>query len=234
MYKYEMHAHTHPCSGGGGDIIEHIDCLMEKGFSGMVITNHFYRGDTCIPRSLPWGKFVLPYAEDFFLGKKYAEGKDFDLLFGIEEHIAGGREILVYGITPAFLCDHPELKNADLKQYAEAVHRVGGMLFQAHPYRIREWIINPTPFAEVGILDGIEVYNGGNAYEENALAEAFAKEKGLRGIAGSDVHQSSHAGIGGICSKVRIRDNETLRKVLKSGEYTLYQDEQRRKMRKGE
>ncbi len=234
MYKYEMHAHTYPCSGGGGDITEHIDELIRKGFSGMVITNHFYRGDTRIPRGLPWGRFVLPYADDFRLGRQYAAEKDFDLLFGIEEHIAGGREILVYGITPAFLYDHPELKEAGLKQYAETVHRAGGMLFQAHPYRIREWITDPSPFAEIALLDGIEVYNGGNAYEENAFAEVFAKEQGLRVIAGSDAHQSCHTGIGGIVSNVRIKDNETLIRVLKNGEYTLYKDEESRRERKGE
>ena len=234
MYKYEMHAHTYPCSGGGGDIIEHIDELRKKGFAGMVVTNHFYRGDTRIQRGLPWAEFVLPYADDFRLGRQYAADKDFDLLFGIEEHIAGGREILVYGITPAFLCDHPALKDADLRQYAETVHQAGGMLFQAHPYRAREWITDPTPFQDVALLDGIEAYNGGNSLEENALAEAFAKAQGLRMVAGSDVHQSCHAGIGGIVSSVRIVDNETLIRVLKSGEYTLYKDEESRRQRRGE
>ena len=54
IYKYEMHVHTCPCSGGGKDIREHIDDLIAKGYSGMVVTNHFYAGDNRIDRELPW------------------------------------------------------------------------------------------------------------------------------------------------------------------------------------
>ena len=30
LYKYEMHIHTSPCSGGGSDIRDHIDTLIQK------------------------------------------------------------------------------------------------------------------------------------------------------------------------------------------------------------
>ena len=103
MYLFELHAHTLPCSGGGGEMDKHIDELIRRGFSGLVITNHFYRGDTKIDSSLPWEEFVSFYEKDFEDGKKYAKNKDFDLLFGVEEHISDGREALIYGITPAFL-----------------------------------------------------------------------------------------------------------------------------------
>ena len=33
MYKYEMHVHTCPCSGGGADIRDHVDTLIKKGYS---------------------------------------------------------------------------------------------------------------------------------------------------------------------------------------------------------
>lgn len=84
MFKYEMHIHSSPCSGGGDDIRNHIAALLEKGFSGMVITNHFIRGDTRIDRLLPWKDFVDQYRKDFETGKRIAEDCDFDLLFGIE------------------------------------------------------------------------------------------------------------------------------------------------------
>ena len=233
MYLYELHTHTLPCSGGGGEMEKHIDELIRRGFSGMVITNHFYRGDTKIDRSLTWEEFVSFYEKDFEDGKKYAKNKDFDLLFGVEEHISDGREALIYGITPAFLKENPSLKTVNLQEYASLVHSVGGVIYQAHPYRVRGYITKPQPFDEIAILDGIEVYNGGNDGEENDKAEAFAALRGLPMIAGSDAHDSRHCGIGGICSNVRIRDNETLVKVLKTGAYTLWKDEERRKERRG-
>ena len=39
IYKYEMHLHTCPCSGGGADIRDHINALIEKGHT-IVIVEH--------------------------------------------------------------------------------------------------------------------------------------------------------------------------------------------------
>ena len=80
MFQYDMHVHTCPCSGGGSDIREHIDALIEKGFAGMVVTNHFYYGDNRIDRELPWDRFVDAYRQDYLYGLSYARERDFDLL----------------------------------------------------------------------------------------------------------------------------------------------------------
>lgn len=225
-YKYEMHLHTCPCSGGGDDVEKHIDTLMEKGFSGMVITNHFFRGDTRIDRGLPWEAFVAEYEKDFERAKAYAKDKDFDVLFGIEEHISDGNEVLVYGIMPAFLAAHPELKTASLCEYAELVHGAGGLVYQSHPFRERWYIAHPLPFDDVEILDGVEGYNAANEPQQNEQALAFASEKGLRVIAGSDAHAYTTSGRAGIRSSVRIRDNETLVRVLSEEKYRVYKGEE--------
>ena len=170
MYRYEMHIHTFPCSGGGDEIENHIRTLIAKGYSGMVITNHFIFGDTRIDRSLPWDEFVEAYREDYIRGKRLADELDFDLLFGIEEHIGSGREILIYGITPEMLIQNPQLRYAGVREYADAVHKVGGMVFQAHPYRDRYYITEPGPLDELETLDGIEVFNASNKPEENEKA----------------------------------------------------------------
>ena len=126
MFKYEMHCHSR-CSGGGDDIVNYIEALRKKGFSGMVITNHFFRGDTKVDRTLNWAEFIDAYREDYEKGKKIAKLYDFDLLFGIEEHIGDGREVLVYGITPDFLYTHPEIKRADINDFVALVHKAGGL-----------------------------------------------------------------------------------------------------------
>ena len=220
MFKYEMHCHSR-CSGGGDDIVNHIEALRKKGFSGMVITNHFFRGDTKVSRALPWAEFIDAYRGDYEKGKKIAKLYDFDLLFGIEEHIGDGREVLVYGITPDFLYTHPEIKRADINDFVALVHRAGGLVFQAHPFRDRWYIANPTPLAELPILDGFEVYNAGNHDDENLKAEEFAKLKSCRLIAGSDAHSSKDAGRAGIISNVRLRTEKELVSCLKSGNYRI-------------
>lgn len=225
MYRYEMHIHTSPCSGGGSDIRDHIDALIEKGYSGMVVTNHFYYGDNRIDRSLPWEKFVDAYRQDYLYGLEYARKLDFDLLFGLEEHVGNGQEILLYGITPDWIAAHPELKMATAEKYAEAVHAVGGLVYQAHPYRARFYITCPTPLDCLDMLDGIEVYNAGNEPEWNESAKQLADELGLACIGGSDGHSTNSAGRSGIATRERIRNNDDLIRILKRGEYTILRGE---------
>ena len=221
MFKYEMHVHSLP-SGGGEDIEEHIRALIEKGYAGMVITNHFINGDTVIDRALSWEAFVSVYREDYERGKRLADALDFDLLFGIEEHIGQGREILIYGVSPDFLEKNPILRSCELSQYVRLVHEAGGLVFQAHPYRARYYISNPNPVDELDLLDGIEVYNAANEPEENEKAALLAKKKHLRCTAGSDGHSTRSVGRAGIATKERITTNERLVEILKNGSYELW------------
>ena len=221
IYKYEMHVHTCPCSGGGGDIREHIDNLLAKGYSGMVVTNHFFFGDTRIDRELSWKDFVEAYRQDYLYGLEYAREKDFDLLFGLEEHVGNGQEILIYGITPDWLAEHPELKMASAEQYAEAVHAAGGLVYQAHPYRDRFYISRPVPLECVAQLDGIEVFNAGNQPEWNESAQRFAEANDLACIGGSDGHSPDSSGRSGIAAGERIQSNDDLVRILKSRDYSV-------------
>lgn len=220
MFQYDMHVHTCPCSGGGSDIRKHIDALIEKGFAGMVVTNHFYYGDNRIDRKLPWDRFVDAYRQDYLYGLSYARERDFDLLFGVEEHVGDGREILIYGVTPDFLSAHPELKMASAEAYAEAVHAAGGMVFQSHPYRASRYVRKPFPLECLNVMDGIEVYNQANDPAWNESAKALAEKEGFLVVAGSDAHDTD-AARAGIAANERIRTNEDLVRILKSGAYTV-------------
>ncbi len=223
-YKYEMHIHSSPCSGAGSDICDHIDALMEKGYSGMVVTNHFYCGDTRIDRSLPWEDFVDAYRQDYLYGLEYARKVHFDLLFGLEEHVGNGQEILIYGITADLIASHPELKSGDVKKYVEVVHSAGGLVYQAHPYRSRAYIKCPFPLDCLDMLDGIEVYNASNQPEANESAQRLADELGLPCVSGSDGHSTQSGGRAGIATRERIRSNDDLVRILKSGNYTIIKE----------
>jgi len=226
IYKYEMHLHTRPCSGGGADIRDHIDSLIKKGYSGAVVTNHFFNGDNRIDRNLPWEEFVDAYRQDYLYGLAYAQKLDFDLLFGLEEHIGNGQEILIYGITPDLIATHPELKSGKAEQYVEVVHSFGGLVYQAHPYRARSYVIKPYPLECLSMLDGIEVYNSSNEPEWNEMAQRLANELGIACIGGSDGHSTQSAGRSGISVSERIKTNEELVRILKSGKYLVLKNNQ--------
>lgn len=222
MFKYEMHFHTSPCSGGGDEIERQIDKMVKNGYTGAFLTDHFICGDTRIDRRLDWESFVKEYEKAYTRGVKYAKTLGFDLYFGIEEHIGEGLEILVYGITPRLLSQHPELRSGRLDDYLRIVHGAGGLIFQSHPYRDRYYIANPGPHSRLDELDGIEVFNASNFPEENEKAKRLAAERGLRCTAGSDGHHCDSCARAGILTRVRPKDVQEMIEILKSGDYEIY------------
>ena len=223
MFLYEMHQHTAPCSAcGRADPRKTVHVLKEAGFSGMVLTNHFLHGNTGIDRALPWEEFVKYYENDYLAAKDEGDIIDFDVIFGIEEHVGRGKEILLYGITPEFLYAHPEFADGKLETISKAVHDFGGLVFQAHPFRNRDYIPDPDELLPVEPLDGIETYNACNPEDENIRAEKYAEENGLLISAGSDAHTEDFPRRYGIASERRIKNSAELAEVLKSGDYKLY------------
>ena len=223
MYVYEMHQHTAGCSAcGKGEPVETVRALHRDGFAGMVLTNHFYHGNTGINRRQPWADFVRPYEEAYLEAKAEGERLDFDVLFGLEEWVGGGKEVLLYGITPEFVYAHPELREADLPQLSRLVRQAGGLVFQAHPFRVRDYIPDPSATLPVECLDGIETDNACNGELENRRAALYAAQHGLRVSAGSDAHTADFPQRYGIATEKRIHTEAGLAAVLRSGAYTLY------------
>lgn len=222
MFKYQMHCHTSPCSGCAHmSPLELVNALHDGGYSGCVITNHFYNGNSGIDRSMLWTDFVGAYENDFLECKAYAKKYDIDFLFGIEEHFGNGREILCYGVTPEMLRAHPELQERNLKLWYETMSALGVVVVQAHPYRARKHISEVGPFS-VEFLDGIEVYNYRNYPEENEQAKAFAEQHpDFILTSGSDAHITEVVPHAGIMTQKRIISEKELAAVLISREYTL-------------
>lgn len=226
MYLYEMHQHTASCSGcGKADPRELIFALKKAGFTGVVLTDHFYHGNTGIDRDLPWREFVAGYEKAYLTAKKAGEEADVDVLFGIEEHVGKGKELLLYGITPDFLYDHPELRDGGLETVSRAVRAFGGVVVQAHPYRNRSYVVDPDENLPLEYLDGFEIYNVCNHPDENRRAAAYAASHGLLTTAGSDAHTEEFPGRAGIITSCRIKTERELAEVLKSGQYHLYINE---------
>lgn len=221
-----MHQHTVAASACAHETPEEVVRGLKKaGYAGVVMTEHFYHGNTAVRRHQAWEDFVRPYADAFERAKKAAKKLDFDVLFGIEEGVGGGKEVLLYGITPAFLYAHPELRDARLPELAALVRAEGGLVVQAHPFRVRDYIRAPWEELPVEHLDGIEVHNACNDDLSNLRAQALADKHGLIAVAGSDAHTSLSRGRAGIACETRIRTERELADILRGGAYELHVEE---------
>ena len=159
-FLYETHLHT--CQGsacGTSTGKEHARYYKEIGYQGIIVTDHFFGGNTAVPRDLPWKEraewFCSGYEDALAEGQKIG----LDVFFGWEQNF-NGDEYLVYGLDKAWLLAHPEMEHWNRRQQLEGVHAAGGCVVQAHPFRMRSYMTH------IGLglrfCDGIEAANGGN------------------------------------------------------------------------
>lgn len=186
QFYYETHLHTRGASACGiTEPEDYIDTYKRAGYSGIIVTDHFFNGNCGVDRGLPWPEMVAQYCAGYERALKAAEGKDFDVFFGIEYNFEGD-EYLLYGLDKQWLLDHPEVMSVSHQQLFEMVNEAGGLMVQAHPFRKRDYIkqINLHPEC----VHALEVYNAGNKPDENAKAVILAREKNLPCTSGSDMH----------------------------------------------
>lgn len=226
MYKYDLHVHTSVSSCCGQSTPEEqVKAYAEKGYNGIVITDHFICGynATPVPRELPWRERVDMYCTAYERAAKAAEEYDgFRVFFGAEYSYAGGHDLLFYGLHREFLHDHPELEGMPAEDICRLLQNAGCLVIQAHPFRIREYIdrsIQP----ELYCADGAEVYNSCNYDEENGKAYDYAVKHGKIMTSGGDIHNAGDSRIGraGIFTEKPIESIDSLVNILKSGNYSL-------------
>ena len=222
-YRYELHSHTCRCSKCAHSTpVEMARAYYEKGYAGMVITDHFLRGNTAVDPSLSWEEKMNCYHNAYLEAAEYADGKDFHVLFGLEHQYGGGKEVLTYGIDLEFLLSHPCLDQLPLREYAQLVWDAGGFLSMAHPYRGAAYIdstIGPQP----DCLDGAELFNFFNTGEENKKAALLVEQHHLLPTSGGDVHdaESDAVGMAGVALPRPVTGGKELAELLRSGDYRL-------------
>lgn len=191
MYKYDTHVHTYECSlCAVTEAREMVRRYADAGYSGFVITNHFYGGNTRIDRSLSWGDFVRPYWDCYLEAKDEGEKLGFDVIFGIEEGVGNWKEWLIYNIDIDVLNEMPDFKRMSNEERSKLIHDAGGFISHAHPYRFRQYMkICDEP--DFSYVDAVEVYNAHNAGDENERAFKAAQSNGLFMTVGSDNHSAN-------------------------------------------
>lgn len=221
MYRYELHMHTSESSKcGRSTAAEMVDFYIANGYAGMVVTDHFYRGNTAIDRDMPWTDFVMTYAQSYENAKKAAEGRDFDVFFGVEEKLDGWDEYIFLGLDPDWYKGHPELRTLKGKEYLSLVRKAGGFVIHAHPFRIREYM-KANIYLHPNDVDAIEVHNCGNTPEADRLAYEYAQELDLPMTAGSDCHLAfGDSPLTSIETPKRCRTVQELIQTLRSKNFT--------------
>lgn len=221
-YKYETHLHTSEGSAcGSSHGTEYIKAFYDAGYSGIFVTDHFFGGNTAAPRTGDWKERIEIYCSGYeaalaeakkFNDEKKLTGTDdeFKVFFGIEQTFEGD-DYLIYGLDKNWLLAHPEIETMRHPELFETVKKANGLLIQAHPFRLRDYIkaihLHPRD------VHGVEIYNAGNKPSENELAAIYAKQYNFPVTSGSDIHNincipnmSSEMHIGGMEFDTPLKD----------------------------
>ncbi len=223
MFYYELHCHSSACSKCSSiDPVSLALSYKAAGYSGIVLTDHCARGNTCIDRNLPWSEQADTFFGAYLEAKRAAEDENFTVLFGLEYNYGGGKEALLYGIDLNFLYSFENFNTASIQEVSTRVHEYGGVIIVAHPMRKRPYIPHLNE-PDMSLFDGMEKYNFADTPEDDERELALAaKYPDVIFTAGSDRHGDIYQLAAGIATKHKIKDNKHLVQILKNGDYNLF------------
>lgn len=209
-YLYETHLHTHESSACAGNTGEEMARACKKaGYTGIIVTDHNWYGNTCIDRKLPWGEWLDRFCRGYENAKKWGDQNDLQVFFGYEACYRG-TEFLIYGVDKQWLKEHQQIKDADIEEQYRLIHEAGGMVVHAHPFRAEAYIPEIRLFPEwVDCVEGINATHSchlsvnHNDPKWDELATEYAMQHGLPITAGSDVHTTLIFG-GGVAFKRKL------------------------------
>lgn len=213
-YKTETHCHTLQSSRCGKISAEDIvHSYITSGYSTLVITDHYGKKHASENGS---EYDINHFLEGFYTAKKAASGK-INVILGMEINLSeNANDYLVYGDIEGFLLKNPEMYKLSLPDFCDLAHENGLLVYQAHPFRNRITVTDPTP------LDGIEVFNAHPRHDSrNNIAKAWAELFGKPMISGSDTHQLLDMARSGILTKMEITNADELKAVLLNNDYKL-------------
>ncbi len=223
LYKYEPHCHTSEgskCSRIDGASLARFYKYL--GYTGIIITDHFYNGNTAVPRELPWNEWVAKFTEGYKNAKKEGDRIGIDVFFAWEYSIKGN-DFLIYGLDENWLYEHPDQLGWHYREYMKNVRADGGMVIHAHPFREAGYIDHIRLIPRD--CDGVEVLNASMQDPEvNRRALWYADSYKLIKCAGSDNHVGKREHLGGVYLPERIKSVGEFITLMKSGKGEIFAD----------
>ena len=213
-FLYETHMHT--CQGSACGVAtgkEQARAYKEAGFAGIIITDHFFGGNTAVNRELPWEERIDLFWKGYEDAKEEGDRIGLDVFFGLEQNIRHD-EYLIYGLTKEYMKAHPEMEHWNRREQLEEVHKAGGCVIQAHPFRMRGYMDK----IRLGLhfCDGIEVANAGNDQMDDARAWRYGREFNMIMTAGSDNHCGANWPLYGVALEKRLTSIEDYVKIIRN------------------
>lgn len=180
--RFDMHCHTKAGSIDSKISIErYIELLQEKGFDGMLVTDHdSYKG------------------YNYWLNNRDKMPDDFVVLKGIEYDTKDAGHFIV--IMP----DEVHLRILQIRGMSAAllekvVHHFGGVLGPAHPFGPKS--SSSMSFGKfrhnqklIRKFDFLEGFNTCETVQANMIAKQLAEKYKLQCIGGSDSHKEEYVG----------------------------------------
>jgi hypothetical protein len=219
LYLYETHLHTKEASACSLlSAAEHVKYYKEAGYAGIIVTDHFFNGNTNIPKDLPWEERVDLFCRGYENAKAEGDRIGLSVFFGWEANFCC-TEFLIYGLDKSWLKAHPDMLSWSIEEQYKKVHDDGGYVVHAHPFRIRPYIKEIRLFPEaVDAVEGINVGNRNAEFDNQALN--YAKKHKLSVMAGTDAH--GHENIhSGVAFKHKIENIGNFIDNIKLGKYEL-------------
>jgi len=189
IYKYrvETHLHTNQASACAANTGAEMARFSKKaGLCAIVVTDHFFNGNTNIRGNYSWDEKITLYMRGYQDAKQQGDKIGLDVYFGFE-YSWHGAEFLIYNFGEEQLRCYPEIMTESIEKVFTKIKTSGGFIIHAHPFRTASYIQNPGQiFPEY--TDAVEIINTHNANEANRLALEYAEKYKLIKFGGSDTH----------------------------------------------
>lgn len=205
--KYDFHCHTRNGSPDARvDVLDYAKLLKEKGFAGMMVTDHnSYRG----------------YREWQRIEEETGGLPDFVVLRGIEYDTIDAGHILVVMPEEVELAVL-QIRGLPVRRLAGLVHRYGGILGPAHPYgaKFLSAMCSKRLWREPELIhefDFVESFNTCELPESNRKAAFLAARYGKVCFGGSDSHKKDYIGMAYTEIEAPVASTDDLICLVKEG-----------------
>lgn len=193
------------------------DFYKSIGYSGLVISDHFYNGNEGFLRGKSWEERINLLCAGYEAAKKRGDEIGLSVFFAFEFPYCETHS-LIYGLDKEWLLKHRYCYSLRAKEFFELVKNSGGYVVQAHPFReARCEMIKLMPRD----VDAVETVNACCRDFENDMADIYATRYGLTQTCGTDNHTGKRERITALELDFEAKDIFEITEAIKAGKHKI-------------